>query len=75
MAAIPEEFAIENAIDFDPSVCSRMDNHRRRFVVDAERLTERKLWMVWLVSPVSEKNLLAVGFAVLFARNFSRYKC
>src|SRR5689334_16826399 len=30
--------------------------------------------MVCLVSPVRVKNFLAVGFAVLFARNFGCYK-
>ncbi len=74
MAAIPEKFAIENSNDFDLPVCSRKDNHRRKFMIDAERLTENKLWMVWLVSPVGVKNFLAMGFVVLLTRNFGCYK-
>ena len=44
-------------------------------MVDAERGAKTKLRMVWLVSPICEKNFLAVWFVVVFTANFSRYKC
>src|SRR5712664_1249960 len=74
VAAIHEKFAIENSNLFDLSESSRKDNHWRFFVVEQDGRAESKLWVVWLVSPVRVKNLLAVRFVVLFAGNFSRYK-